>query len=157
MPSLHENITKLLPASARYLSLCLPVQPIPFPYSPRSSLPHHISALSNPSSLPVGCGALYASARDAPKPTLPQLNLHNTRVRRNPSGFLQVAVSKARNPQRSCPHLACASDTALRLLSTYSYQVLVGKNFRGRDAMAICRYYCLSSAIILLINIEASR
>jgi len=31
------------------------------------------------------------------KPTFPQLNLHNTRVRRNPSGFLQVAVSKAPN------------------------------------------------------------
>ena len=29
------------------------------------------------------------SPRDAAKPTLPQLNLHNTRVRRKPSGFLQ--------------------------------------------------------------------
>jgi hypothetical protein len=26
------------------------------------------------------------------------MNLHNTRVRRKASGFLQVAVSKARNP-----------------------------------------------------------
>jgi hypothetical protein len=42
---------------------------------------------------------LHSSAppQVAAKPTLPQLNLHNTRVRRNPSGFLQVAVSKARN------------------------------------------------------------
>jgi len=48
-----------------------------------------------------------ASPRDAAKPTLPQLNLHNTRVRRKPSGFLQVAVSNARNPTvlmwASCP------------------------------------------------------
>jgi hypothetical protein len=36
--------------------------------------------------------------RGAATPTLPQLNLHNTRVRRTPSGFLQVALSKARNP-----------------------------------------------------------
>jgi len=45
MPLPHEitiYITKLLPASARYLSLCLLIQPIPFPRSPRSSLPHHI-------------------------------------------------------------------------------------------------------------------
>jgi hypothetical protein len=35
------------------------------------------------------------------KPTFPQLNLHNTRVRHKPSGFLQVAVSKARNPRRA--------------------------------------------------------
>lgn len=32
--------------------------------------------------------------------------MHNTRVRRNPSGFLEVAVSKARNPPCSCAHLA---------------------------------------------------
>src|SRR5215471_18945390 len=34
--------------------------------------------------------------RAALKPPFPQLNLHSTRVRRNPSGFLQVAVSNAR-------------------------------------------------------------
>src|ERR1700687_3146983 len=44
-PSPHEastDITKLLRASARYLSLCLPVQPIPLLHSRGSSLPHHI-------------------------------------------------------------------------------------------------------------------
>jgi hypothetical protein len=38
-----------------------------------------------------------ASPQEAAKPTLPPLNLHSIRVRRNRSGFLQVAVSKARN------------------------------------------------------------
>jgi hypothetical protein len=42
-----------------------------------------------------------APPRDAAKPTLAQLNLHNTRVRRNPSGFLQVAVSNARQTELS--------------------------------------------------------
>jgi hypothetical protein len=32
----------------------------------------------------------------ATKPTFPQLNLHSTRIRRNPNGFLQVVVSNAR-------------------------------------------------------------
>src|SRR5215471_839581 len=61
MPSPHEtynDITKLLPASARYLSLCLPIRPFSFPYSPRSFLPHHICAFGNSSSLPLGCCAL---------------------------------------------------------------------------------------------------
>ena len=61
IPSPHETsiyITKLLPASARYLSLCLLIRPFSFPYSPRSSLPHHICAFRNSSSLPFGCCAL---------------------------------------------------------------------------------------------------
>ena len=110
LPLLHDitiYITKLSRASARYLSLCLLVQPIPFPRSPRSSLPHHISAVSNASSLFGWVLCFSASPPDAAKPTLPQLNLHNTSVHRKPNGFLQVAVSNARNPTvlmwASCP------------------------------------------------------
>src|SRR5215469_2093086 len=54
----HEKyiyITKLLPASARYLFLRLHIRPFASPYSPRSSLPHYIGAFSNSSSLPLGC------------------------------------------------------------------------------------------------------
>jgi hypothetical protein len=56
MPSPHEtsiDISNLLRASARYLSLCLPVRAIPLLHSPRSSLPHHISPRSNSSSLSI--------------------------------------------------------------------------------------------------------
>jgi hypothetical protein len=53
------------------------------------------------------------------KPTFPQLNLHNTRVRRNPervpsSRCIESAQHRART--RSLP--ARASDTALRLTGT---------------------------------------
>src|SRR5215469_16930876 len=61
IPSPHEtyaDIAKLLPASARYLSLCLPIRPFSFSYSPRSFLPHYICAFSNSSSLPLGCCVL---------------------------------------------------------------------------------------------------
>jgi hypothetical protein len=127
MPSLHEastDITKLWRASARYLSLCLPVQSIPCPRPPSSSLPHYISAVSNPSSLPVRCCALLRLPVTPLHLLSAQLNLHSARVRRNPSGFLQVAVSNARNP--TVPHVRIlptrASDTALRLLSRNSFR-----------------------------------
>jgi hypothetical protein len=61
-----------------------------------------------------------ASPRDAAKPTLPQLNLHNTRVRRKASGFLQVAVFESAQSHRARVHAlpTRASDTALRLIGT---------------------------------------
>jgi hypothetical protein len=58
-----------------------------------------------------------------PKPTFPQLNLHNTASAATPSGFLQVAVSKAPNTVlvRASPP-ARASDTALRQLSALCWR-----------------------------------
>jgi hypothetical protein len=49
-------------------------------------------------SLPVGCCTQSVLFRVPPHLFFPQLNLHSTRVRRKASGFLHVAVSKARNP-----------------------------------------------------------
>jgi hypothetical protein len=119
MPLLHDitiYITKLSRASARYLSLCLLVHPIPFPAPQGHPYPttFQLSATLLLFSGWVLC--FSASPPDAAKPTLPQLNLHNTRVRRKPNGFLQVAVSNARNPTVLMGILPTrASDTALRV------------------------------------------
>ena len=109
MPSPHEtpiDIAKLLRASARYLSLCLPIRPFSFPLLlaaiPTASPLRFQQLFFSPAWVLCSPGPLRA----VPKPTLAQLNLHNTRARRNPSGFLQVAVSKARKPPCSCAQLA---------------------------------------------------
>ena len=55
------------------------------------------------------------------KPTFPQLNLHNTRVRRNPERLPSSRCIESAQSRRARVRIlpARASDTALRLLVTY--------------------------------------
>jgi hypothetical protein len=94
-------------------------RPISFPYSPRSSSPHHTCAFSNASSLPVGSLlSRHLSGANA-KPTFPQLNLHNTRVRRNPERLPSSrCVESAQHRARARISACSPSDTALRLPGT---------------------------------------
>ena len=126
MPSPHEtsiDSTKLLRASARYLSLCLPVQPIPFLYSPSSSLPYlpHLSFQQLFFS-PVWVLCFPAPPRGSAKPTLPQSNLHNTSVRRNPE----------RLPSSRCIESAQSHSARVRILRTRASDTALRRNIKGR-------------------------
>jgi hypothetical protein len=102
------DLTGVFPSQRRLLPPSFPTGRSPFPRSDITTVateqapPMGLSPIGTSASIAAQAPSLHrnypASPWDAPTPTLPQLNLHNTRVRRKASGFLQVAVSNARNP-----------------------------------------------------------
>ena len=128
MPSPHEtsiDISNLLRASARYLSLCLPVRPIPLLHSPRSSLPHHISPCSNSSSLSIlGCPPSRIPDVSS-NPLFPLLNFHNTRVRRK-TERLPSSRCIERAPEPPCsPHHSSVNARVRYSTKTYQAQLFL--------------------------------
>ena len=119
MPSSHEtstDLTKLLRASARYLAFCL-TNPFSLLSAVILTAPHLSFQLLFFSPAWLLCSS--ALPRDAAKPTLAQLNLHNTRVRRNPERLPSSrCIESAQHRARARILPARASDTALRLVST---------------------------------------
>jgi integrase len=75
--------------------------------------------------------------------------LHNTRVRRNPSGFLQVAVSKTRKHTVSSAHLAYSrfrySAKTYACENLEEFQVLLGHT----SVQTTERYVGLNSKFVM--------
>ena len=91
----HPETFACLAALSIVVSSC----PTNFFYPPRDILfPWSLQIIIQFFFLPVGCCSLSALFRTPPHLLFAHLNLHNDRVRRKASGFLQVAVSKALNP-----------------------------------------------------------
>lgn len=74
----------------------------------------------------LGACAFPRLPQGAATPTLPQLNLHNTRVRRNPERLPSSRCIESAHSRRARVRILPirASDTALRLLRTWYFDAV---------------------------------